>query len=97
MKNLSRLAIAIFLLSSCAEIVTTSGGRNDSSGTESKLRTVPIDRREAARLKEIMVPLLRVTNNRKSTNQVRVGLISDPSINAANAGGGEYYITTGLL
>ena len=97
MINLSRLAIAIFLLSSCAEIVTTSGGRNDSSGTESKLRTVPIDRREAARLKEIMVPLLRVTNNRKSTNQVRVGLISDPSINAANAGGGEYYITTGLL
>ena len=97
MKNLSRLAIAIFLLSSCAEIVTTSGGRNDSSGTESKLRTVPIDRREAARLKEIMVPLLRVTNNRRSTNQVRVGLISDPSINAANAGGGEYYITTGLL
>ncbi len=97
MKNLSRLAIAIFLLSSCAEIVTTSGGRNESSGTESKLRTVPIDRREAARLKEIMVPLLRVTNNRKSTNQVRVGLISDPSINAANAGGGEYYITTGLL
>ncbi|HET7005756.1 MAG TPA: M48 family metallopeptidase [Candidatus Binatia bacterium] len=58
---------------------------------------MPIDRREAARLKEIMVPLLRVTNNRKSTNQVRVGLISDPSINAANAGGGEYYITTGLL
>ena len=97
MKNLSRLAIAIFLLSSCAEIVTTSGGRNESSGTESKLRMVPIDRREAARLKEIMVPLLRVTNNRKSTNQVRVGLISDPSINAANAGGGEYYITTGLL
>jgi predicted Zn-dependent protease len=97
MKNWRSLAMAIFLLSSCAEIVTTSGGRNESSRTESKLRTVPIDRREAARLKEIMVPLLRVTNNRKSTNQVRVGLISDPSINAANAGGGEYYITTGLL
>jgi predicted Zn-dependent protease len=58
---------------------------------------VPLDRREAARLKDIMVPLLRVTNNRKSTDKVRIGLISDPSINAANAGGGEFYITTGLV
>ena len=58
---------------------------------------MPLDRSEAARLKDIMVPLLRVTDNRKATNQVRIGLIDDPSINAANAGGGEFYITTGLL
>jgi beta-barrel assembly-enhancing protease len=87
----------LVLVSGCGEIVTTSGGRGDASRAESQPRTVPLERREAARLKDIMVPLLRVTNNRKSTNNVRIGLISDPSINAANAGGGEFYITTGLL
>jgi predicted Zn-dependent protease len=99
MNNCISLAIAFFLLSGCAEIVTTSGGgRNDSSSAaDSRIRTVPLDRSEAARLKDIMVPLLRVTDNRKATNQVRIGLIDDPSINAANAGGGEFYITTGLL
>jgi len=30
-------------------------------------------------------------------NQVRVGILEDPNINAANAGGGEFYVTTGLL
>jgi len=30
-------------------------------------------------------------------NQVQVGLMDDPHINAANAGGGHFYVTTGLL
>jgi putative metalloprotease len=97
MKNWISLAMAVALVSGCAEIVSTSGGGGGSSAAESTIRTVPLDRREAARLKDIMVPLLRVTDNRKSTNQVRIGLIADPNINAANAGGGEFYITTGLL
>lgn len=42
-----------------------------------------------------MLPLLRATN--RSTKDVRVAVIDDPNINAANAGGGEFYVTTGLL
>jgi predicted Zn-dependent protease len=30
-------------------------------------------------------------------NQVRVGIMDDPHVNAASAGGGEFYVTTGLL
>ena len=30
-------------------------------------------------------------------NQVKVGILDDPGINAASAGGGEFYVTTGLL
>jgi len=30
-------------------------------------------------------------------DQVRIGLMDDSHINAANAGGGEFYVTTGLL
>ena len=97
LKNWLGLALVVSLASGCAEIVGPSSGRGDSSSAGSQIRTVPLDRRDAARLREIMVPLFRVTDHRKSTNQVRVGLISDPSINAANAGNGEFFITTGLL
>jgi len=96
MKTSISLAIAFFHLTGCAEIVTSSGSRNDSPA-ESKIQTVSLDRREAARLKDIMLPLLRATDNPISKKQVRIGLIDDPNINAANAGGGEFYITTGLL
>ena len=44
-----------------------------------------------------MVPLLRAGDKTRSLKQIRVGLIEDPNINAANAGGGEFYVTTGLL
>jgi predicted Zn-dependent protease len=44
-----------------------------------------------------MVPLLRATNNPRRLSEVRVRVIDDPNINAANAGGGEFQVTTGLL
>ncbi len=53
--------------------------------------------REAERLKAVMVPLLQKMNNPIPLNRVRVGVMDDPHINAANAGGGEFYVTTGLL
>jgi predicted Zn-dependent protease len=56
-----------------------------------------IDPRQAERLQRIMVPLLRVANKPQSPSEVRVGIVDDPNINAANAGGGEFYVTTGLL
>ena len=44
-----------------------------------------------------MVPLLRAMRNPLQPSQVRVGIIDEPGINAANAGGGNFYVTTGLL
>jgi predicted Zn-dependent protease len=44
-----------------------------------------------------MVPLLRAASKSRNLKEVRVGIIADPNINAANAGGGEFYVTTGLL
>jgi predicted Zn-dependent protease len=58
-------------------------------------RTKQLDPQEAERLQRIMVPLLRAIN--RSPKDVRVAVIDDPNINAANAGGGEFYVTTGLL
>jgi predicted Zn-dependent protease len=52
---------------------------------------------QAQRLYGIMAPLLAAMNEPLSPRQVRVGIIDEPSINAANAGGGNFYVTTGLL
>jgi predicted Zn-dependent protease len=52
---------------------------------------------QAQRLYAVMTPLLGAMNEPLSPRQVRVGLIEDHAINAANAGGGNFYVTTGLL
>jgi predicted Zn-dependent protease len=57
----------------------------------------PVDAQQVARLQRIMLPLLRATNNPRRSSDVRVGIIDDPAINAASAGGGEFQVTTGLL
>jgi beta-barrel assembly-enhancing protease len=48
-------------------------------------------------LRRIMVPLIGAMDHPRPLNQVRVGIMDDPRVNAANAGGGEFYVTTGLL
>ena len=44
-----------------------------------------------------MVPLIQAMNTPKPLKQIRIGVIDDPGINAANAGGGQFYVTRGLL
>ncbi len=56
-----------------------------------------VDPSVAERLKAVMVPLLQHMDRPIPLNQVQVGLMDDPQINAANAGGGHFYVTTGLL
>jgi predicted Zn-dependent protease len=57
----------------------------------------PLNPQQAERLKAVMVPLLQKMDHPIPLNQVRVGVMEDPHVNAANAGGGEFYVTTGLL
>jgi predicted Zn-dependent protease len=56
-----------------------------------------VDPQQAERLKAVMTPLLQKMNHPIPLDQVRIGLMDDSHINAANAGGGEFYVTTGLL
>ena len=56
-----------------------------------------LDPQQAERLKAVMTPLLQKMNHPIPLDQVRIGLMDDSHINAANAGGGEFYVTTGLL
>jgi predicted Zn-dependent protease len=59
--------------------------------------TRPLDRAEAQRLQRVMAPLVRAMDHSRPLNQVKVAIMDDPHINAASGGGGEFYVTTGLL
>lgn len=52
---------------------------------------------QAERLYAVMTPLVRAMDQPLGPRDVRVGIIDDPSINAANTGGGNFYVTAGLL
>ena len=88
----------IFLLVGCA-----NGASQRTGPGEPTARPQPapssrkIDARQAERLQRVMTPLIKNMNHPLPLNKVRVTLLDDPQINAANAGGGEFYVTTGLL
>jgi putative metalloprotease len=52
---------------------------------------------QASRLYRIMTPLLRSMDHPLDPKQVYIGIMDDHDINAANAGGGQFYVTRGLL
>src|SRR5258705_8961258 len=56
-----------------------------------------VDPAQVERLKKAMIPLLQAMDKPRAPSQVKVGIIDDPTINAANAGNAEFYVTTGLL
>jgi Zn-dependent protease with chaperone function len=57
----------------------------------------PVDARDAERLRRVMTPLIRAMDNPRQLGSVKVGIMDDARINAANAGDGEFYVTRGLL
>jgi len=100
--------LAAALLDGCAiETASTTPGasRTESSTPAAKAPTPSpptasqktVDPAQVERLKKAMIPLLAVMNKPLSPGQVKVGIVDDPSINAANAGNGEFLVTTGLL
>lgn len=56
-----------------------------------------VDPYDAERLRRVMIPLLRVMDHPCQVDRVRIGLINQNEINAANAGNCEFYVTMGLL
>src|SRR5215510_10287629 len=56
-----------------------------------------VDPAVVERLQRVMIPLMAKMNKPLQPNKVKVGIMDDPSINAANAGSGEFYVTTGLF
>jgi Zn-dependent protease with chaperone function len=88
----------MFVMMGCANGTSQrTGPRGPTASQQPTPSTRQIDARLAERLQRVMPPLIKNMNNPLELNKVRVTLLDDPQINAANAGGGEFYVTTGLL
>ena len=90
-------ALVLFVLTGgCAGLGGAPSGKpSQTGGTQPASR--PLDAQQAERLRRIMVPLVGAMDHPRPLNQVRVGIMDDSHVNAASAGGGEFYVTTGLL
>lgn len=93
--------VAVLALTACAAPAagpaSAPGPSTQRTSPAPAASTRPVDPRDAERLQRAMVPLIRAMDNPKSLSGVKVGIMDDPRINAANAGGGEFYVTRGLL
>ena len=87
------------LLAGCAFGTSQAppGSREPTASRRPTPSTRHLEPRQAERIQMVMRPLIQHMNHPLPLNQVRVGILEDPQVNAANAGGGEFYITTGLL
>lgn len=98
----SRLSIGSLAALGCAlalgcVLPPTSGEPGRAPAPSSQPTPSPATPAQAARLQRIMVPLLKEMDSPIPVERVSVGIIKDPEINAANAGSGQFFLTTGLL
>jgi predicted Zn-dependent protease len=89
------LTLLLLGTAGCAEFGGAPSSEPQAEGSPPASR--PLDAKQAERLGRIMVPLVGAMDHPRSLDQVRVAIMDDPHVNAASAGGGEFYVTTGLL
>lgn len=95
LRSVSVIFMTIFMLSGCAAIAPRTPG--EAAPPDQKVSTRPLDPAQAQRLQRMMMPLVKAMDQPLPPNQVKVTVIQDSRVNAANAGGGNFYVTTGLL
>jgi len=98
-KSLLALLISAATLSSCV-VATEQPSRRaprDDSSSSPPASAGRVDPHDANRLRQVMLPLLQAMDHPCRTDQVRIGIINQNEINAANAGSCEFYVTMGLL
>ncbi len=86
------------LLSACA--FEQAGGADKAPQPQAQAeepKTVKIEPAQAERLQRIMAPLIQKMDKPIPSKEVKITVLADPQINAANGGGGDFYVTTGLL
>jgi putative metalloprotease len=95
MRTHSSAAILIFLLATgCAGV---GGAPQPTQTGGSQPAPHPLDAQQAERIRRIMAPLVAAMDHPRPLNQIKVGIMDDSHVNAASAGGGEFYVTSGLL
>lgn len=98
-RTIAAAALLAAGLAGCAVETQAPDRREPQQGTQAARLPpeVRIDQAQAQRLQAILTPLLRNMNNPIPPGEVSVSVWGHDEINAANAGGGRFYVTTGLL
>lgn len=94
------VALALSALAAgCAGAVGSSGSASppQTSAGAPRASTKPVDPQQAQRLQRVMTPLIKAMNQPMPLDQVKIGILADDHINAASAGGGQFFVTRGLL
>jgi predicted Zn-dependent protease len=90
---LATAGVIAVIVAGCALEQRPSGQGGQKPGPAAR----PLDPQQAERLKTVMVPLLAKMDKPLDPHQVSISFWDDPNINAANAGGGKFFVTRGLL
>jgi predicted Zn-dependent protease len=88
------IAGVIVAIGGCAVSAPRPSGEE---GKKASPTARPLDPQQAERLKTVMIPLLAKMDKPLDPSQVSVSFLDSPDINAANAGGGKFFVTRGLL
>ena len=97
--RMTRIAVALsgLLVAGCAGLGPLPDGTSSQTGQGSRSGPAMerVSTQDAARLRRVIEPLAKAAD--RPPKQVTIGILADPSVNAANAGNGEFYVTRGLL
>jgi len=91
------VAAAALLFWGCAVAATPAGPSSSGAAAAGAPQAARLDPAQQARLRQILTPLIRMMDHPIPADRVKIGVIRDSSINAASAGEGQFYVTTGLL
>jgi predicted Zn-dependent protease len=92
------VVLTSLLIAGCASVSGTPSGAPPPTQTGGR-QPAPhaLDAQQAERIRRIMTPLVAAMDHPRPLSQVKVGIMDDSHVNAASAGGGEFYVTSGLL
>jgi predicted Zn-dependent protease len=98
-RTLGALVLGLFLAQCSIEPGSSqgSGGGESQQQSQAEPKIGTLEPEQARRLQRIMAPLIQHMDNKVPPEKVKMGLMEDDHINAANAGGGQFLVTTGLL
>lgn len=94
------LPAAALVLMLCGCVAQQQGGGTQQPAPQAQNeepKAIPISADQAKRLQTIMAPLIAKMDHPIPANRVKITVWDDAHVNAANGGGGDFYVTTGLL
>lgn len=97
---LAMLCLASLALSACIPMVSPQSRRAPQDYPQARPQSFAargVDTNYSDRLRRVMVPLVQAMDKPCRLDQVKIGIINQDEINAANAGNCQFYVTVGLL